>query len=117
MGVTQFLRRIYILHVYKKKIGAASADSSGPSLRLLRGVKAAGGAEGARRLDALARRLPAERAALEAVAAAGVAEARQWRAAAVEQASAVVSLGEVRSPHAREVCKISGNFREFWYHS
>ncbi|CAN0284737.1 unnamed protein product, partial [Laminaria digitata] len=74
--------------------GAASADSSGPSLRLLRGVKAAGGAEGARRLEALARRLPAERATLEAVAAAGVAEARQWRAAAVEQASAVLSLGE-----------------------
>lgn len=78
-----------------KKIGAASEDSSGPSLRLLRGVKAAGGAEGARRLETLARRLPMERAALEAAAAAGVAEAREWRAMVGEQAAAVLSLGQV----------------------
>lgn len=75
--------------------GASSADSSSPSLRLLRGVKAAGGADGARRLEALARRLPAERAALEAAAAAGAAEAREWRAAAAEQAAAVLSLAQV----------------------
>ncbi|CAM9736285.1 unnamed protein product [Scytosiphon promiscuus] len=54
---------------------AASGDSSSPSLRLLRGVKAAGGGEGARRLEALSRRLTAERAALE-------------------QASAVMCLGQ-----------------------
>lgn len=77
--------------------GAASADSSGPSLRLLRGIRAAGGADGdgARRLEALARRLPVERAALEAAAAGAAAEAREWRAAAREQASAVLSLGQV----------------------
>jgi len=78
-----------------RSAGAASGDSCGPSVRLLRGIKAAGGGDGARRLEALARRLPVERAALEAAAAAGAAEAREWRAAAASQASAVVSLGEV----------------------
>lgn len=36
-----------------------------------------------------------ERAALEAAAAGASAEAREWRAAAKEQASAVLSLGQV----------------------
>lgn len=76
-------------------IGAASNDRCGPSVRLLRGVKAAGGGDGARRLDALARRLPMERAALEAAAAAGAAEAREWRASVAEQAESVVALGQV----------------------
>lgn len=76
--------------------GAASNDSCGPTVRLLRGVKAAGGTDGARRLEALARRLPMERAALETAAAAGAAEAREWRASVAEQAEAVVALGQVR---------------------
>lgn len=75
--------------------GAASSGSSGPSLRLLRGVKAAGGADGVRRLEALARRLPIERAALETAAANAAAEAREWRVAAGRQAAAVTSLGQV----------------------
>lgn len=36
-----------------------------------------------------------ERAALEASAAAGAAEAREWRASVAEQAEAVVALGKV----------------------
>ncbi|CAB1096607.1 unnamed protein product [Ectocarpus sp. CCAP 1310/34] len=75
--------------------GAASDTSSAPCLRLLRGVKAAGGTEGARRLEALARRLGNERAALERAAAEAAAEAREWRAAAGRQASAVLSLAQV----------------------
>lgn len=78
-----------------RPIGAASNDPCGPSVRLLRGVKAAGGNDGARRLEALARRLPMERAALEAAAAAGAAEAREWRASVADQAEAVVALGQV----------------------
>lgn len=60
-------------------------------------MKAAGGGDGARRLAALARRLPAERAALEAAAAASASETRAWRAAAKEQASAITALGQVRA--------------------
>lgn len=80
----------------KIKKGAASAYSSGPCMRLLRGVKAAGGGNGARRLAALARRLSSERAALEATVAASTEETRAWRAAANQQASAVWALGQVR---------------------
>eukprot|EP00903_Cladosiphon_okamuranus_P012662 g11843.t1 len=91
--------------------GAASNDSCGPSVRLLRGVKAAGGSDGARRLEALARRLPMERAALEAAAAAGAAEARGWRASVAEQAEAVIALGQglrgAWSAHVRQASSLS----------
>ena len=89
--------------------GAASADSSSPSLRLLRQIKAAGGSEGTRRLEALAVRLRAERAALEVSAAGAVAEAREWRAAAREHAAAVLALGQVRGTrfHSRSTASKS----------
>lgn len=64
-------------------------------MRLLRGVKAAGGRDGARRLAALARRIPMERAALEAAATASKAETNAWRSAAKDQAAAVLALAQV----------------------
>lgn len=64
-------------------------------MRLLRGLKVAGGRDGERRLAALARRLSAERATLEVVAEASNSETRAWRSAAREQASAVLALAQV----------------------
>ena len=72
-------------------------------------MKAAGGNDGARRLEALARRLPVERAALEAAAAAGAAEAREWRTSVAEQAEAVVALGRVGGKRCRYIQDATGS--------
>lgn len=64
-------------------------------MRLLQGIKPATGGDSARRLAALGWRLSTERAALEATAVASKEEVRSWRAAAIEQASAVLALGQV----------------------